>query len=133
MVKNSSILSEDTFFDFAVSAYINKKHLGIKEFREDLKLIKYIKRLFRRFRNPECAKSLRLALNHIVIFYNVFEREAATRILFFKLEPELHNLLATFLTHLSLLPAIVHNIEGTDIYTKDLVIDSDILEELRTL
>mgnify|MGYP001331599629 FL=1 len=46
----------------------------------------------------------RLILNHIIIFYNVFGIEAATRLLFFRLEEDLHPLLKTFLVFLNYLP-----------------------------
>ena len=48
--------------------------------------------------------SERLLLNHIIIFYNVFGVEPATRILFYKIEEEMHDLLKTFLVYLNYLP-----------------------------
>jgi hypothetical protein len=127
-------LTEDNFLKFAMASYTNIHCHGLKEFHEDLILIKYIKRLFRKyietgeFEQPR----LRLALNHIIIFYNVFEVKAATRILFFKLEPELHSILKTFLVFLNFMPAIVHGIDGQDIKSAELVLINTIIEKLET-
>ena len=46
----------------------------------------------------------RLLLNHIIIFYNVFGIEAATNILFYKLEEEFWPVLKTFLVYLNYFP-----------------------------
>jgi hypothetical protein len=128
-------LSEDNFFDFAVSSYSNTRCQGISEFKEDLLLIKYIKRLFRKYLEVGTMdrSRMRLALNHLIIFYNVFTIESATRMLFLKLEPELFPILKTFLTHLNYLPAIVHNINGKNIKTKKMKMDKKILQELQSI
>jgi len=46
----------------------------------------------------------RLIINHLIVFYNVFEVKAATRILFFKVEKEYHPVLKTFLVFLNKMP-----------------------------
>jgi len=123
-------LTEDNFLKFAMSAYTNIHCHGIEEFHDDLLLIKYIKRHFRK----EMDKNrLRLSLNHLIIFYNVFEMEQATRILFFKLEPELHSILKTFLVFLNKQPSIVHGIKGKDLYSRDIPMVQDIFENLKIL
>ena len=73
------------------------------QFYEDLNRIKYIKRLFRKYKSSGELKE-RLILNHIIIFYNVFGIEAATNILFFKIEDEFWPLLKTFLVYLDMFP-----------------------------
>ena len=70
---------------------------------EDLERIKYIKRLLNKFEKKDSLKE-RLILNHIIILNNVFGPEACSRILFFKLEPEYHSCLKSFLHYLQILP-----------------------------
>ena len=127
-------LTDDNFLDYAMRSYTNTRCHGIAEFHEDLLHIKYIKRLFRKYVNTGEIENQRkrLALNHITIFYNVFRLDAATRMLFLKLEPELHETLKTFLEYLSLMPAIVHDIEGEDIHSSDIELDVTLLESLKS-
>ena len=96
-------LNNNTYMMYAMKHYDNPQCIGMDEFQEDLNRIKYIKRLFRKYRNNDILRE-RLIVNHIIIFYNVFGIESATRILFFKIEEELHDLLKTFLVYLNCLP-----------------------------
>ena len=127
-------LTEDNFLKFAMASYTNIHCHGIGEFHEDLLLIKYIKRLFRKYNETGEFEQLRLrlALNHIIVFYNLFEVNAATRILFFKLEPEIHAILKTFLVFLNFMPAIIHGIAGNDIKSSDLKLINTIIKKLET-
>jgi hypothetical protein len=83
--------------------YENSQCIGIEEFYDDLNRIKYLKRLFKKYLVSGSLKE-RLILNHIIIFYNVFSMESATRLLFFKIEEEFHSILKTFLVYLKYLP-----------------------------
>ena len=126
-------LTEANFLRFAISSYKNIHCRGIEEFHDDLLLIKYIKRIFRKYgeiKNIDDIR-LRLALNHLIIFFNVFKLDAATKILFFKLEPELYSILKTFLVFLNFMPVIIHGLNGKDLVTKDIPIIDDILERLK--
>jgi len=101
----------------------------MEEFHEDLNRTKYLKRLFRRYQATGQLRE-RLILNHIIIFYNVFGVEPATRLLFFKIEEELHSLLKTFLVYLSYCPE--QNIPETE----DLIgieLDEKVINILRKL
>ena len=64
-------LNDDNFLMFAMREYNNMQCTDIEEFYDDLKKIKYIKRLFNSYRNNGQLKE-RLILNHLIIFYNVF-------------------------------------------------------------
>jgi hypothetical protein len=75
----------------------------------------------------------RLILNHLVILYNVFGVEAATRILFFKLDEEDYKILKPFLMFLNFLPKIVYGIRGKNIITNDIKLDTGAIECLRNL
>jgi hypothetical protein len=83
--------------------YDNPHCTGIKEFEEDLARIVYLKRLFRRYKKSGVLRE-RLILNHIITFCNVFGIEAGTRLLFFKIDSDLHYILKTFLVFLGYLP-----------------------------
>lgn len=103
-------LSEDNYTFYAMKAYCNPQCKSLDEFQEDLNRTKYLKRLFRRYQTTGSLRE-RLILNHIIIFYNVFGAAAATRLLFYKIEEELHPLLKTFLVYLNYCPE--HNIPET--------------------
>lgn len=126
-------LTEDNFFKFAVYSYINMRCTSREEFLDDLNRVKYLKRLFRKFLNVEKIDlpRLRLALNHIIIFFNVFEVYSGNRILFFKMEPELYSILKTFLVHLNYQHSIIHGINGEDIEAYKIPINGIILEKLQ--
>ena len=77
-------LTDDNFLMFAMKEYNDIQCTDIEEFYDDLKKIKYIKRLFNIYKNNGQLKE-RLILNHLIVFYNVFPIQAGTRILFFKI------------------------------------------------
>lgn len=99
----SERLTEENYILYAVKNYDNPQCTGMREFQEDMARIVYLKRLFRRYRKTGTLRE-RLILNHIITLYNVFGIEAATRLLFFRIEPELHDILKTFLVFLEYLP-----------------------------
>ena len=122
-------LTEDNYTFFAIRSYCNSQCQNLDEFHEDLNRTKYLKRLFRRYQATGQLRE-RLILNHIIIFYNVFGVEPATRLLFFKIEEELHPLLKTFLVYLNYVP------EKNIPETKDLVgieLDEKVINVLRKL
>ena len=96
-------LNNENYVLFAMRHYDNPQCENIEEFNDDLNRTKYLKRLFKKYEVSGILKE-RLILNHIIIFYNVFGIEAASRILFFKIEEEYHPLLKTCLVYLSYLP-----------------------------
>ena len=96
-------LNDANLLNYAMKHYDNPECKSIEEFQEDLTRTKYIKRLFRKYKTSGELKE-RLILNHIIIFYNVFGIEAATNILFFKIEEEFWSLLKTLLVFLDMFP-----------------------------
>ena len=75
-------LNEGNYLLYAMKEYNNIQCTDTEEFYDDLKKIKYIKRLFNIYINDGKLKE-RLILNHLIIFFNVFSVQAGTRILFF--------------------------------------------------
>ena len=88
---------------FAMKHYDNPTCIDEKEFLDDMKRFKYLKRLFRKFDTTKELKT-RLILNHIIVLNNVFGVDAATTLLFFKIEKQHWSLLKTFLVYLHIMP-----------------------------
>ena len=89
---------------FAIKHYDNPQCEGEKEFEDDLKRFKYIKRLLRRYYDTGVLKE-RLLLNHLIVLNNVFSVEAATTLLLFKIQPTYWPALKSFLIYLNILVA----------------------------
>ncbi|MBS93342.1 MAG: hypothetical protein CL799_02700, partial [Chromatiales bacterium] len=73
----------------------------------------------------------RLITNHLILLYNIFGVEPATKILFFKLDEKYWPLLKTFLVGLNVLPDVITGISNKDINTVEIEIDQNIVERLR--
>ena len=123
-------LTDANFLMFAMKEYNNQQCTNIDEFYDDLKKIKYIKRLINRFLESGKLKEI-LILNHLIVFYNVFDNKAATRLLFFKIEEKYWSVLKTFLIYLSMMPEIVKGIRGEDIISSDIQLNQEVIDKLR--
>ena len=124
-------LNEKNFLLFAMQNYDNPQCTEIEEFNDDLKKIKYIKRLLNQYVSEGVLKE-RLILNHIIVFYNVFPPAAATRILFFKIEEKFWPMLKPFLFYLQLMPENkIESINGKDILVNDISMDQGVVNSLR--
>jgi hypothetical protein len=93
-------LNDSNYLLYAIKNYDNPQCKGLPEFEEDMSRIVYLKRLFRRYKTTGELKE-RLILNHLIIFGNVFGVEAATRLLFLKIDADSHCYLKTFLIFLN--------------------------------
>jgi len=96
-------LTEENFTLFAMKHYDNPHCRGVTEFNDDLKKFKYLKRLFRKYRTGGGLKE-RLILNHIIVIYNLFGVDAATNMLFFKIDKKYWPQLKSFLMYLNVMP-----------------------------
>lgn len=85
---------------YAIKNYDNPQCEGEKEFEDDLKRFKYIKRLLRRYYDTGVLKE-RLLLNHLIVLNNVFSPEAATTLLLYKIQPTYWPALKSFLIFLN--------------------------------
>ena len=92
-------LTHKNFLVYAMKAYNNPHCMDTNEFSEDIKRIKYVKRLFRKYRATGELKT-RLILNHIIVLNNVFGNEASATLLLYKIEQEYWAILKTFLVFL---------------------------------
>ena len=68
-----------------------------------MKRFKYLKRLFRKYNTSKEFKA-RLIVNHIIILANVFGIDAASTLLFFKIDKEHWSMLKTILIFLNYMP-----------------------------
>ena len=125
-------LTEESFLMFAMREYNNMQCTDIEEFYDDLKKIKYIKRLFNIYKNDGQLKE-RLILNHLITWYNVFPVQSGTRILFYKIEEQFWPMLKTFLIFLDRMPDKIESIRGKEILSTDIKLDDGIITKLRTI
>ncbi len=119
------MITEENYMLFAMKVYENPQCKSVQEFHEDMNRIKYLKRLFKKYKSTGVLRE-RLILNHIIILYNVFGIQAATRILFARLDKELHPILKTFLVFLHMFP---DKIPETDLVS--IPLDKRITDRLR--
>ena len=105
---------------YAIKNYDNPQCEGEKEFEDDLKRFKYIKRLLRRYYDTGVLKE-RLLLNHLIVLNNVFSMEAATTLLLYKIQPTYWPALKSFLIYLN-------SISDNDL--TEIEHDKDVLETL---
>ncbi|NDC22878.1 MAG: hypothetical protein EBZ49_01935 [Proteobacteria bacterium] len=124
-------LNEANALLFAAKHYDNPLFFDTIEFYEDLSRFKYLKKLFSRYEDTGDINE-RLVLNHLTIIYNVFGVEAATRLLFLKMDNH-GKYLKPFLLLLNYLPEVIYNVQGRNISTADIPVDQGILEKLKTI
>ena len=87
---------------FAIKHYDNPQCEGEKEFYDDMKRFKYIKRLLRKYKDTGVIKE-RLLLNHIIVLKNLFGAEACVTLLLFKIQKEYWETLKSFLLFLNII------------------------------
>tara|TARA_B100001113_G_C20979420_1_gene565390 strand:- start:92 stop:463 length:372 start_codon:yes stop_codon:yes gene_type:complete len=92
-------LNEGNYQLFAIKFYDNPQAVTKDDFDDDLKRIKYIKRLLKRYKNTGELK-VHLILNHLTVLFNVFN-DAAVPLLFYNLEEDLWPYLKSFLLFLN--------------------------------
>ena len=124
-------LSSENIMLFAVKSY-DKPICIMSEFKEDMKRFNYLKRLFYRHRKVGEIKQ-QLIMNHLMVLYNVFGVEAATRLLFYKIAKEDYPALKTYLLFLSCMPEKIKGIKGHDIISSEIPVDMKIANILREI
>lgn len=124
-------LNEANALIYAAKHYDNPHFFDTVEFYEDLSRFKYLKKLFGRYEESGDLNE-RLVLNHLIVIYNVFGVEAATKLLFLKMD-NYGSYLKPFLLLLNFLPDVIYNVEGRNIVTSEIVMDPKIVEKLRQI
>jgi hypothetical protein len=121
-------LNESNFLLYAMHHYDNPQCHSLEEFEEDLKKILYLKKLLSRYKNNGELRE-RLILNHIIVLYNIFG-DAATRMLFYKVEESCWDVLVTFLVYLDRMP---ETIPEYGIILSEIKLDETVIATLRKI
>jgi len=118
-------LNESNYLLFAIKFYDNPQAVTKDDFDDDLKRIKYIKRLLKRYKNTGELKT-HLILNHLTVLFNVFN-DATVPLLFYNLEKDLWSCIKSFLVFLNRIP------EYPKTGIVDIEADSDCLSKLQEI
>jgi len=106
-------LNDNNYLLFAVKYYNNPQAVTKEDFYEDLKRFKWIKRLLKKYKTTGDLNA-HLLINHFIVLYNIFG-DAATPLLFYKIDCEFWNVVKTFVVYLGRLPDCprtkIHDIE----------------------
>ena len=95
-------LNESNYLLFAIKFYDNPQAVTKDDFEEDLRRIRYIKRLLKKYKKEGVLRTY-LILNHLTVLFNVFN-DATVPLLFFNLERDLWPSLKSFLIFLNRIP-----------------------------
>jgi hypothetical protein len=95
-------LNEDNYILFAIKHYENPQAVTEDDFYDDLKRFKWIKRLLKKYKSNG-DMNLHLLINHFLILYNIFG-DAATPLLFFKIDREYWSFVKTIIIYLGRFP-----------------------------
>ena len=95
-------ITRDNWLLYAQHNYDNPTLEREKEFYDDIKRFKYLKRLFRRYKITGEIK-VRLVVNHVIVLQNVFGAEAACILLLYKIDKKYWSILKTVLDSLGYL------------------------------
>ena len=118
-------LNEGNYLLFAIKFYNNPQAVTRDDFESDLKRIRYIKRLLKRYKNTGELK-VHLILNHLIVLYNVFD-EATIPMLYYHLEEDLWSPIKSFLIFLDRVP------EYPRTKINDISIDENCLKQLQSI
>lgn len=128
MIDITKKLSEDNFILYAMHHYDNPQCHNVQEFEKDLRIFLYLKKLITRYKQSDELRE-RLILNHIIVLYNVFG-DAATNMLFYKIDESYWDVLVTFLVYLERMP---ESIPQYGVRTSDISLDENIINALRKI
>jgi len=124
-------LTSENIIMYAIKAY-DKPNCIMSEFYDDMRRFNYLKRLFQRYRKHNELRE-QLVLNHLMVIYNVFGPEVATKLLFFKMSKDDYSALKTYLLFLNYMPERIRGIRGHDIHSSDINVDMKIANTLRKI
>ena len=95
-------ITDENIIMFAIRNYDNPHCESEKEFHDDMKRFKYVKRLLRKYHETGILKE-RLLLNHIIILNNLFGPDACATLLLFKTQRQYWSTLKSFLLFLNII------------------------------
>ena len=124
-------LNDGNFLIFCAKNYQNPSATTDLEFIQDVRRIKYAKKLISRYRTTGDLKE-RLILNHLTILNNVFGRTALSRIIWLKMDGYLPEI-KPFMIALGILPKYIMHVKGKNHDTDDVPLDLNIVTVLRKI
>jgi hypothetical protein len=125
-------LTNSNFLLWTAARYDHSQRHTTEEFFEDVRRIKYIKKLVTKYVETGELKE-RLILNHLIILCNVFGPESLCKILFLKMQKQMVYL-KPFLVLLNILKDKVVGVgDGKPIDTTVIAMDPTIIAALRKL
>jgi hypothetical protein len=126
------ILTSKNFLIYAAQHYENPTCQSTEEFQEDLRRIKYVKKLITKYIESGDLKE-RLILNHLIVLSNFYKPIPLCKILFLKME-EYMKYTKPFLMFIGVWQERLYNIkkEGS-IDTSLIPLDMNIVKKLREI
>lgn len=121
-------LDETTFLKKAFKAYDNPHCVSLQEFENDISKFSYIKKILTQYSQSGDINE-RLFLNHIVVCFNLFGKDALI-LLLYRVNKEQWKYLFPFLILLNRLPDYIPEF---NLNTSDISLDMNIVERLRKL
>jgi hypothetical protein len=129
---NFEKLSDENFLIYCAKYYDNPQCHSTEEFIEDLKRIKYIKKLITRYNETGELKE-RLILNHLTILCNVFGPDHLNRILYLKMKPQF-KYIKPFLVLLNILQPRIFEVKNEKTIDTDTIeMDDGVIKVLRSI
>jgi hypothetical protein len=126
------VLTDKNFVIYCAHNYKNPSCAGTSEFYDDIRRIKYIKKLVTRYIETGELKE-RLILNHIIVLSNVFNANSLCRILFLKMESQFPYI-KPFLLSTGYLSQHIVNVKDTRVVDTNVIpMDSTIIAALRKI
>jgi len=125
-------LDDSNFLIYCAKYYDNPQCQSTEEFLEDLKRIKYIKKLITRYIETGELKE-RLILNHLIVLSNVFKPEHLCKILYLKVNKHM-KYVKPFIILLNIMPSTIKNVNDEVIINMDEIpMDEGIITVLRKI
>lgn len=121
------VLTNKNFYLFAAKNYDMSQCVDSAEFLDDLKRIKYIKKLITSFCQGKELKT-RLILNHLVVLNNMFDTKALIRMLILRMEKNLAEIVP-FMMYLNICPNSIDGIRLDEVRLNNSVVKA--LRELK--
>lgn len=124
-------ISQKNFLDYCKLVYVLNEPHGTEDVQEILKHVGYLKRIFKDALDGRSLKA-RLALNHIIVLYNVFGAEHTVRILFYKLGKAYYPILKAIFSFMNIMPDAVDGF-GEEVLSIKICVDGNVLKQLYSM
>ena len=125
-------LHDGNYLLYAAKHY-DTPHMIMSEFNDDLQRIKYIKRIFRKYKTTGEIKE-RLVLNHITVLFNVFGVQQSINMLYLKIDEDSYPQLKTMLIYMKQQPdrfSVTFN--GLYLVQEAIPVDLDLAAKLKQI